>query len=64
MPMSERSYDDIFGSAWHAKGTEIRKRFTYIELDASPLGVVVPEFIGQTVFDTVDKVYYTSTGLT
>ncbi|MER9217881.1 hypothetical protein NKI48_02950 [Mesorhizobium sp. M0644] len=64
LSISPKSYDEIFGNGWHVGGAEIRKRFTYVELTTSPVGVLVPEFIGQTAFDTVGKVYYTSTGLT
>ncbi|MER8967702.1 hypothetical protein NKI25_18605 [Mesorhizobium sp. M0808] len=64
LSISPKSYDEIFGNGWHVGGVEIRKRFTYVELTTSPVGVLVPEFIGQTAFDTVGKVYYTSTGLT
>lgn len=29
MPMSESTYDAIFGSAWHVDGNEIKDRMTY-----------------------------------
>lgn len=62
--MEPKSYDAIFGDAWHVQGSAIRKRFTYLELNTSPLALVTPEFIGQVAFDEVGKVFYTSIGLT
>ncbi|MER8602808.1 right-handed parallel beta-helix repeat-containing protein [Mesorhizobium sp. M1233] len=62
--MSPKSYDEIFGQSWHVQGSEIRKRFAYVEVESSPIGEVTPEFIGQAAFDTVAKVFYTASGLT
>jgi hypothetical protein len=36
----------------------------YIEISASPVGSLVPEYVGQTAFDTVNKVYYRAVALT
>ncbi|MES0068054.1 hypothetical protein NKJ73_19815 [Mesorhizobium sp. M0074] len=64
MPMSESTYDAIFGSAWHVDGTEIKDRRTYSTSAASPSGVVTPTFIGKFHFDTALAEFYMSTGLT
>lgn len=60
--MEPKSYDAIFGDAWHVQGSAIRKRFTYLEVEGAP--TLTPEFIGQSAYDTVSQEFYTAVGLT
>ncbi|TIR33291.1 MAG: hypothetical protein E5X35_11535 [Mesorhizobium sp.] len=64
LAMEPKSYDAIFGDAWHVQGSAIRKRFTYLEVEGAPTGVITPEFIGQSAYDTVAQEFYTAVGLT
>lgn len=54
----------IAGSAWHVASDAIMKALGHATGSASPIGSVVPAFIGQEYYDTVAKVFYRAVDVT
>jgi hypothetical protein len=63
MPHSQQKHTEAYGTAWHTGGAKIAELQVYVTYAGSPATNVVPAFIGQWCFDTVDEDFYLATGL-
>lgn len=64
MASMQSRLEALFGSAWHTNSLAILLALSYTEGAVTPVSAVTPDFVGQTYFDTVTKIFYRATGTT